>query len=295
MRDVMATIRRSTEVTFPGNAVHGTSALVAVVPAGGRWGVVTESTPFHPVDHTWPDHPADLGVLTLGPAGHPVADCVIGAVDAAAGDVLLGEDIPVRRDAEGWHWLVVHIVDEPPDARPGAEVGLTVDRARRDGLSAGHTACELVTLAVNAALADRWRKQPPTDVLGNPDFDGVAITGSRIGAYGSRDTYRLNKSLRRKGFVTDGLAADLPAVEDRVNALMAGWVGQRARVWVDASGPELTAFRTWNCALAEGTVTVPCGGTHVTNTAELGTVSVRLTLSEDGGELTMDTEVSPAG
>jgi alanyl-tRNA synthetase len=295
--DLIGAVPETTVVTFPRGATRGESPVVGAVLAGGRLGIVTEATPFHPVDHRWPDHPADLGVITIGGAEYPVVDCVIGAGPDDADVCLLGIDIPVRAGEPGWTWLVVHLV-EAPDAAVADLVGrtatLAVNEARRAGLSAGHTACELVTLAVNRAMADRWRKEFPPDPLGNPDFDKAAITRSRIYVGGSRDEYRLGRSLRKKGFVTDGLADDLDVLAARITRQMTAWAEAAAPVSIGADGPGLTDFRTWRCSLPEGEVVVPCGGTHVRNTAELGAVSVRLELDEAGSELAMMTTLTPA-
>lgn len=252
--------------------------IVEAVPAGERHGLVVAETPFHPLDHTWPDQPADRG--TIG--GLPVLDCLTGA-RSPEGQVLLGGDIPVRRGADGWDWLVVHVTAAPLEA--GAEVELEVDAAHRAALSAGHTACHLAALALNAALAGRWRKEAVTDALGHPDFDQSAITSSRIIPYGSVDVYRLGKSLRRKGFTADGL--DAAEVAGEVNDRLADWVAAAAPVRLEVPGSELTARRTWRCALPEGEASIPCGGTHVRHTGELGAVTVELELSEQA--LTMRT------
>ncbi|WP_084963115.1 metal-dependent hydrolase [Thermoactinospora rubra] len=272
---------RTTHVTFPHGQVSGRSTVVATVPADGRHGVVVAETPFHPLDHTWPDQPADRGTLD----GSPVLDCVTGA--ARDGQVLLGSDIPVRRGDDGWAWLVVHVLDRPVPV--GAEVELEADPAYRAALSAGHTGCHLAALALNGVLAGRWRKEVAPDSLGHPDFDQAAITSSRIVEHGSLDVYRLGKSLRRKGFSADGL--DPVEIADQVNEVLKGWVAADAPVWVDAPGPELTARRTWNCDLPVGRATIPCGGTHVTRTGELGGVRVELSLEE--AALTMRTTVGP--
>ncbi|HEY6798080.1 MAG TPA: hypothetical protein VI248_25670 [Kineosporiaceae bacterium] len=293
MTDLIGAVDGSTCVTFPGGAVHGTATIRAVAPLPQGWGVICDRTPFHPVDHTWPDHPADRGTLALDGVRVPVVDCVMGAVEHGTDRLRLGEDIPVRRGAEGWDWLVVHVVaGDLSGLVPGGPAELFVDEERRGGLSAGHTACELVTLAINDAFAESWRKPVRADVRGRPDFDGAALTVSRIHPYRSRDEYRLGKSLRKKGFVAEDLPARLPELTGRVNALMMGWVGDDLPVWVDASGEELTARRTWNCGLPDGTVTVPCGGTHVTSTGRLGTVTVSLELDAETSALTMDTSVS---
>ncbi|NUW30554.1 metal-dependent hydrolase [Nonomuraea sp. SMC257] len=273
----------STVVTFPAGQVSGRSPIVGTVPVGERHGLVVAETPFHPLDHTWPDQPADRG--TIG--GLPVVDCVTGAW--SDGEIHLGADIPARRGAEGWQWLVVHVTDAPVPV--GESVELAVDPAHRAALSAGHTACHLAAFALNAALAGRWRKEPALDALGHPDFDQTAITSSRIEPDASVDVYRLGKSLRKKGFTADGLDADLAEVAAAVNDRLKAWVAADAPVRLDVPGPELTARRTWHCALPEGEASIPCGGTHVTRTSELGAVTVELAL-EEGTTLTMRTTVT---
>ncbi|MFI7448418.1 metal-dependent hydrolase [Nonomuraea sp. NPDC049714] len=273
---------KSTVVTFPHGHVTGRSQIVGTVPVGARHGLVVSETPFHPLDHTWPDQPADRGAI----GGLPVLDCVTGA-RAADGAILLGSDIPVRRGADGWDWLVVHVTGSP--LAVGADVELEVDAAHRAALSAGHTACHLAALALNAALAGRWRKEAALDGLGHPDFDQSAITSSRITPHASLDEYRLGKSLRKKGFTADGL--DVAEAAHAVNERLKAWVTAGAAIRLDVPGPELTARRTWHCALPEGEASIPCGGTHVRDAAELGEVTVELTLAEQS--LTMRTTVTP--
>ncbi|WP_219470691.1 metal-dependent hydrolase [Nonomuraea rhizosphaerae] len=271
---------KSTVVTFPDGSVSGRSEIVGVVPVGDLHGLVVAGTPFHPLDHTWPDQPADRG--TIG--GHTVTDCVTGAW-SEAGEILLGADIPARRGADGWSWLVVHVTGAVLDGT----VELQVDPVHRAALSAGHTACHLAALALNAALAGHWRKAATPDGLGNPDFDQSAITSSRISPFGSVDVYRLGKSLRKKGFSADGL--DPATIAAEVNDRLKVWVAADAPVRLDVPGPGLTARRTWHCSLPDGEPSIPCGGTHVTRTGELGGVTVALELEEAG--LTMRTTVRP--
>ncbi|MEZ0092687.1 metal-dependent hydrolase [Streptacidiphilus sp. EB129] len=271
----------STHVTFPAGAVDGSSTVLAVLPLpDGRHGVVTEATPFHPLDHTWPDQPADTGTLD----GRPVLDCVTGAV-SPEGEFFLGAEIPVRRGEEDWAWLAVHVTEEP--VAVGATVELRVDADRRAALCASHTGCHLLALALNAALASRWRKDPGrSDALGHPDFDSLAMDSSRMDTAASTDVYRIGKSLRKKGFTADDLAADLPALTTAVNEQLAAWVAADAAVRVEAPGPELTARRRWSCDLPEGPASIFCGGTHLSHLGQLAALTTELRLSEDGTELT---------
>jgi alanyl-tRNA synthetase len=187
---------------------------------------------------------------------------------------------------------VVHVLEVGQlDLVEGDEVVLTVDADHRVALSAGHTGCHLAALALNTALAGRWRRQPGSDSLGHPDFDQSAITTSRIEPFGSVDEYRLGRSLRRSGFDPAGLAEDLPALTEAVNTTLAGWVAAGGDVRVETSGPGLTDRREWRCELPDGTARIPCGGTHVGNLADLVRAQVALALDESGQQLTMRTIV----
>jgi alanyl-tRNA synthetase len=173
-------------------------------------------------------------------------------------------------------------------------VTVEVDAEHRRALSLGHTACHLASLALNEALADRWTKQPKTDALGRPDFDKEAIESSVIVPWGSRDRFRLNKSLRRKGFPTDGLGDDLAALGERIDATLAQWVEAAADVRIERDGDLLTDRRYWVCELPEGTARIACGGTHAASLAELESVRVGLAIEDDDGTpvLVMTTAVA---
>lgn len=293
----MALPNTTTLVTFPSGTTEGSSTIVAAVPLSGSViGVVTDTTAFHPLDHSWPDQPGDSGTMEFvdtvefDGARYPVVDCVTGAVGPEGG-LLIGEQIPVRRGDPEWTWLAVHVVEfscaqvPAPQSLLGRAVVLRADAARRAALCAAHTGCHLLALALNEALADRWRKQVRLDALGSPDFDALAMDSSRMDAHASTDRYRIGKSLRKKGFDADGLAAALGEITKRVNARLAGWIAADAPVRIEAPGPELTARRRWVCVLPEGTASIDCGGTHLSRLGELGSLTTSLSLSEDGTEL----------
>ncbi len=257
--------------------------------------VIVDATPFHPVDHTWPDQPGDSGVVICGEQTVAVAEAVMAAA-SDDGELAIGESIPVKRGADGWTWLVAHRLaarEVPAWLVPGAEVKLRVDAGRRAGLSRGHTACHLASLALDAAVVDLWRKPIGADPLGNPDFEGRANQYSRIHIDGSVDEYRLGKSLRKAGFDSEGLAGSLTEREQRINARLAEWVSSGASSRVDVDGPSIIDRRQWRCALPEGEVGFLCGGTHVRSLAEFASIRVSLHMP-DSQLLVMTTTVEPA-
>jgi alanyl-tRNA synthetase len=289
----------TTLVTFPSGATEGASAVLAVaaLPAAAAGeaprgtGVIVDTTPFHPVDHTWPDQPGDSGTVLVDGVAYPVLDCVTGAL-GPDGAFAVGADIPVRRGDESWTWLVVHVLDAGPELESavGSQALLRVDAARRRALSAAHTGCHLTALALNEALAGRWQRAPGReDAFGRPDFDSIAMDSSRMDEHASTDRYRIGKSLRKKGFDPEGLADALPQLAETVNARLAGWVAADAPVRVEVLGGEksaqLTARRAWVCELPEGTASIFCGGTHLERLGELAELHCSLSLSEDGTEL----------
>lgn len=271
----------STIVTFPQGATTGTATVVLMTQLpDGRAAVVTDSTPFHPLDHTWPDQPADRGTL----AGLPVADCLTGAV-APDGTVHLGADIPVRRGEPGWAFVVVHVLPSGGASAVGERVELVVDEQYRSELSRGHTATHVMALAMNAAAAPLWTKDVDrTDALGHPDLDSIAMAESRILPLGARDTYRLGKSVRKKGLSGDTLREALPAIQEQVNTQLAEWIGAGGAVHVETGGDaRLEARRLWTAQLPGGAaVSIPCGGTHVSDLRDLGRVTITYEPTEEG-------------
>lgn len=284
----------STTVSFASGDVSGSSTISRIESTSAGVVVVVDATPFHPVDHTWPDQPGDSGRITLDVQGARVSEAVMAAL-SDHGEFAVGTGIPVKRGGEGWTWLVGHVLeDEAPSwLVEGARVDLSVDVPRRAGLSRGHTACHLASLALDLAVADLWRKDPGADALGNPDFEGRANQSSRIHLDGAVDEYRLGKSLRRAGFDTETFASTLPEREASINARLAEWVASGAPSRVIPQGPTIVDRRSWHCELPDGTAEILCGGTHAASLAEFLSITVTLDLA-DPQLLVMTTKAVPA-
>ena len=284
----------ATLVSFADGSTSGDAVVTRVESSPVGTVVVVDATPFHPVDHTWPDQPGDSGTLVVGDERVVIAEALMAAV-SDEGEFAVGVDIPVKRGAEGWTWLVGHLLDgaAPAGFVEGASVRLEVDAAHRAGLSRGHTACHLASLALDLAVADLWRKDPGADALGTPDFEGRANQSSRIHDDGSVDEYRLGKSLRRAGFDTETFAATLADRVDSINAQLSAWVASAASSRIVTEGPTIIDRRRWHCELPEGEAVILCGGTHVASLAEFASISVALDLS-DPQLLVMTTTVVPS-
>ncbi|MFC5931287.1 metal-dependent hydrolase [Cryobacterium melibiosiphilum] len=281
-----------TRVTYAAGAAEA-SALVLHVEdlSDGRRAVLLDTTCAHPVDAGWPDQGADQAVLRTETGDIALLDCIVGATDGIG--LHLGREIPVPKGAAGWAFVAAHIVAAGAPIAEGDAVRVVVDPGVRARTSAGHTACHLASLALNLAVEDRWKKQPRPDALGRPDFDGTAIDVSLIGENTSTDAYRLGKSLRKKGFVTEGLDEALPLLAETINTTLADWVATDAAVRIDRDGDALTDRRYWVCELPGTSARIPCGGTHVSRLGELGRVRVTLELHDVDGTsvLTMVTTV----
>lgn len=271
----------STIVSFADGSLTGDGVVTRVEASPDGAIVIVDASPFHPVDHTWPDQPGDSGDLIVGDARASVVEAVM-AASSDAGEFAVGNGIPVKRGVEGWTWLVGHrLAAEAPDGLvPGAAVTLSVDAARRAGLSRGHTACHLASLALDLAVADLWRKDPGADALGNPDFEGRANQSSRIDEDGAVDEYRLGKSLRRAGFDTETFAATLDARAARINAQLVDWVASGAPSRIEVEGPTIVDRRRWHCELPDGEAVILCGGTHVASLSEFASIEVTLDLTD---------------
>lgn len=281
-----------TVVDYPSGATESAGTVLHVEETERGTAVVLDRTAFHPVDGHWPDQPADRGRLVLADGtAVDILDALVGATD---GDRLfIGDDVPVRTGTEGWGFLVVHVVPAGVAIREGDRVEVVADAGYRAALSRGHTACHLASLALDRALAGAWSKEVPSDSLGAPAFDQLAIERSEILEDGARDTYRIGKSLRKKGFDVAALD-DLDAVAARANAALAGWVASGAAIRIDRADDAISARRTWVCELPGQEARIPCGGTHLTSLEGVGSITVALELAdvEGGRELRMRTSIA---
>ena len=272
---------------------HQEQASVVCCQPGETTLLVTDLTPFHPQSHLWPDQPGDVGHARWEGGEAAVGPCRMGAI-SPDGELFVDSAIPVKRGADGWGFVVVHPLTGDHPLAVGSLVTLQVDSDARHALSLGHTGCHLAAMALNRVLIPYWRKEVgERDALGQPDFDRLAILSSRVEPMGSREQYRIGKSLRKKGVNSEALLAELTLIEEKINQQLADWIAAGGEIRRSRTGEAIIDSRYWHCMLEGKEVTIPCGGTHVATLAELGQVRVQLNLVEEG--FAMLTRVMPTG
>jgi len=164
--------RTDSLVTFPAGSIQEQARVLDVSGGGpGPAWVLTDVTPFHPVDPRWPDQGPDHGTLSAGREIIPVIDAVMGATDGS--QLFIGADTPVRRGEPGWAFVVVHVIPATgPAPTAGQWVTLTVEADRRSALSAGHatalqvmfTACT-TTCPIQGAIFARVQRELPAALV----------------------------------------------------------------------------------------------------------------------------------
>lgn len=270
-----------TLVTFAGGSLHEAASVVFSAEVAGEWLVVTDRSPFHPVSLSWPDQPGDRGWLICGPNRIRVLDSREGLLNLQTGVLSVGDAArALKRSDPDLTSVVLHVTEAAPTTKA---VTLEVDATFRAALSLQHTGVHLAALALNQVAAGFWSKDPQDpDSLGAPNLDKAAVTRSEISEDTSTDQYRLGKSLRKKGFDAAGFLADLPARAAKMNEALRGFLATPAPIRIfPAEGP-LADRRIWTTRVNGADIAMPCGGTHLTDLAELAEVMVSMSPTEDG-------------
>jgi len=266
-------ITSSTKITFPGNATSGISKILLTKKLSADAStilVITESTPFHPLDHSWPDQPADKGTITTNGKTLVVQQCLNAALNKQTEELLLDQEIrnrKIRRDDPNWFFLVAHFIADPNLDLIGQEANLAVDVDYREALSKAHTASHFTALALNKVTANLWKKPlEQLDALGNPNLDREAIAISTIGTDTSIDKYHCGKSLRKKGFDSAQFFMEetFKQIETKINQQLNEWLSSgKLNISMSPSETYLNEKREWTCVFPDGKkAVIPCGGTH---------------------------------
>lgn len=290
-----------TEVTFPGGATLGRSSGLLVTvgfeSSTPNSLLLVARTPFHPLDHHWPDQPGDTGSVDVSGWRIAVSTSSVASLDHKTFTLYVDKEIRQRPGDAGVTFHVAHILSEP-GVHPDGAIGLAelkVDVEYRQRLSRAHSACHLMALALNRSLAPLWSKEVRRDSLGSPNFDALAIQSSTIDETGSTDVYRIGKSLRKSGFAPNQLRDGLDGIVTHINRTLEGWIEIGGKSMIIADSPSVVGRRSWSCALADGRVMIPCGGTHVPDIRMIGSTEVAGELNPEGTQLSIRTTIACFG
>lgn len=265
-------------------------------PVKKRVFVVLQESCFHPRDFRWPDQPADRGRIEIHGGETLVVQDVAKLCLRPNEDALFDREIQYsRKDMPEGARLVCSLVF-PIESLPTLERAWTlqsdiacfVDEQYRQALSVGHSFGHLASFALNEVLAPLWRKPVVLDSRGFPDFIRLTQIDSTVYENGTKDVYRLGKSLRKQGFSTLDLLATLSSFAGQAKQSILAWLERQPHAWMTSDGPALDDSRRWFCRLNEQEFWMFCGGTHICDYSALDLDIFELTCSEDKKSLTLD-------
>ncbi len=263
-------LRLSTQILFAKGDIEAKANILYLAPHPTQSHlaiVITDVTPFHPRDYNWPDHPADKGNLIIDEETIEITDCIIVARNLETGELFVDQDIPIKRGALNWIFLVGHVFSAQHANTLSIEnsVTLQVDYFYRQQLSFSHSLDHIATLALNAATNDYWKKEVSKDSLGHFSLDNLALKESRISCDGSQDVYRLGKSIKKKGFNREEFYQNIKIIEQNINNIFQSWLEEDCHITMIPEVSRLDDPRIWHATIAGQKAAISCGGSHVKN------------------------------
>lgn len=288
---------RPTIVTYPGGSVSEPARVTNVYDGeGGAQILVTDLTPFHPLDAWWPDQPSDRGTITVLGEALAIDRAVLVGTHQGTSEVRIGDIGGVKRSDEEWVWSVGHVVrgSRTREELVNAECRLEVDPAYRHAIAIGHTGCHIAALALNRALETFWTKSISKDSFGNNNFDQEAIVSSRIEEFGSIDHYRIGKGVRRAGLAADKFWSQFDELASKVEEGCNQILKDISSVEVAPNNTPFHARRTWIAIHNGSSLQMPCGGVHIKNPRDISNMQVKCRRLSDQSEFMMETNTEPS-
>lgn len=160
--------------------------------------------------------------------------------------------------------FITYLLPEGHGLQPGSPAHIEIEWPRRYRLMRLHFACELILILINR----HFGKKKPEEELLPEEIDHVGI--EKVGAHMSEDKARVDFILSEnieKYFPM--LLSEFTRIIDSDFSIETGYmnVEKRQRYW-----------------RIKGLATVPCGGTHVKSTSEVGYVNLKRKRANKGVE-----------
>lgn len=172
------------------------------------------------------------------------------------------EVLEARLDTE--KRFITYILPESHGLQPGAPAHVEIDWQRRFRLMRLHFSCELILILMNRYFG----KKKQGEELLPEEIDHVGI--EKVGAHMSEDKARVDFILSENvEQYFPMLLAEFKSIIDADFPIETGYMNREKRQ------------RYWRI---DGLATVPCGGTHVKSTSEVGYVNLRRKRANKGVE-----------
>jgi|GEM_PF-184852 len=277
------------KVCFPAGKTQLQTKIVDVIEHNNLTWLVLEETPVHPRDFRWPDQPRDKARFSLhdldlkdsNQSSFPLIDAV--KILYTTQGYLIDTDIKYSQKEmpEDAYLVVGHCIDASQididniQALKGQNLAVIVDESQRAAYSTGHSIGHLFSFALNEILSPYWRKPVPTDARGFQDFVSLSLDESKVSNFSTTDKYRLGKSLRKSGFNTADMLAQLPQIMGTIETTLAQWLALQPIAWIESQGLGLGDSRVWHCTIGSESLSMFCGGTHLKSFADIQKIDIK--------------------
>tara|TARA_R110002072_G_scaffold260722_15_gene419352 strand:- start:993 stop:1898 length:906 start_codon:yes stop_codon:yes gene_type:complete len=265
--------------------------------------ICTNRSPFHPEDYLGGDQPGDIGKIKIEDIDYQVVDSKVLVINAKNGKLEypaskselrkgIEENIYVVQTG---HFIIFGLENLDLEKLLDKKCLIEVDMNFRAQLSKTHTTIHLMSIVLNEDLAEFWTKIPTMlDVFGNPNFDALAIVKSKIFPLRAVDSYRLGKSLKKKGFdIQKFWEADLEEISkkmsQRLNKLILN--NKKSTIIMKGNGNDLGDRRSFNIKINNKDISIPCGGTHLNSLSSIEKVKVNLKFGKKKDMLIVETNL----
>ncbi len=239
--------------------------------------VITSNSPFYPKNYKWGDQKSDIGVIVLNNQAVNIVKTYTAVIIDSM--IYIDHDIPNKLNIED-KLIPAHYLESlnglECQSIVGAKVKLSVDAEVRHKISAAHSMAHFMSLALNKVTNKYWNKDYDKDGLENYNLDKAAIFKSSISELKSIDTYRLGKSLKKKGFDKASFLESIVSINEEINLILKNWLVTGSEIRVEYTSQDIGSLRLWKSTVENRPVVIPCGGTHIKNTEEIQDVKVEI-------------------
>ncbi|WFQ78470.1 hypothetical protein PXH59_12115 [Xenorhabdus sp. SF857] len=239
--------------------------------------VITSNSPFYPKNYKWGDQKSDIGVIVLNNQAVNIVKTYTAVIIDSM--IYIDHDIPKKLNIED-KLIPAHYLESlnglECQSIVGAKVKLSVDAEVRHKISAAHSMAHFMSLALNKVTNKYWNKDYDKDSLENYNLDKAAIFKSSISELKSIDTYRLGKSLKKKGFDKASFLESIVSINEEINLILKNWLVTGSEIRVEYTSQDIGSLRLWKSTVENRPVVIPCGGTHIKNTEEIQDIKVEI-------------------